>query len=310
MTKFTDHLWNDIAAEHGDAIRQSARPAPGRSRRPGMIAGATLALAVGGTALGLGLTGPGGGTPAASGPIKVVTDAYTITGSNSGSILVHVKFQAAISAAEAKLRSMGYDLAIFPKPGAAPAPGPVACTPVHGAPQHPQVKVLLGDNGTQVITANAQNDGTGVGTWHIGSCDLVPASYGNSGPGDTGAGNTGAGNSGAASGSQSADGPAAAILPSKDSSKILWINQRSGLASLGNKLARSGIHGRPDIVLVPGAAPAKGFTVTCKPAAGASGPKLRILMGNDGTVHFGPQTNGGTWHAASCTLLPPLPAGK
>jgi hypothetical protein len=188
MTKFTDNLWSDLAREHGAdlAPRGSARV---RTRRPGVIAGSTLALAVGGTALALGLTSTGGSAPAASGPINITTDAYTITGSSNGTILVDLKFQAAASAAEQKLRAMGYGLEIFPKPGAAPVSGPVSCPPIDGAPKHPQVKVLLADNGTQVITATAQNEGTGVGTWHVGTCNLYPISYkDNSGTGNTGAG--------------------------------------------------------------------------------------------------------------------------
>jgi hypothetical protein len=194
MTKFTDNLWNDLAREHGAdlAPRGSARV---RTRHPGAIAGSTLVLAVGGTALALGLTSTGGtptaagATPTASGLINITTDAYTITGSSTGTILVDLKFQAAASAAEQQLRAMGYGLQIFPKPGAAPVSGPVSCPPIDGAPKHPQVKVLLADNGTQVITGTAQNEGTGVGTWHVGTCNLYPVGYkGNSGSGNPSAG--------------------------------------------------------------------------------------------------------------------------
>jgi hypothetical protein len=187
MTKFTDNLWDDLAREHGSDLAPpgSART---RARRPAVIAGSTLVLAAGGTALALGLTSAGG-TSSASDPINITTDAYTITGSSNGTILVDLKFQAAASAAEQKLLAMGYRLQIFPKPGAAPVSGPVSCPPIDGAPKHPQVKVLLGDNGTQVITATAQNAGTGVGTWHVGTCNLYPTGYkGNSGTGNTGAG--------------------------------------------------------------------------------------------------------------------------
>ena len=48
----------------------------------------------------------------------------------------------------------------------------------------PTVKVLVGTDGTEVITPGTGN--TGVGTWHLASCHLT---------GDTGTGN--AGNTGA-----------------------------------------------------------------------------------------------------------------
>ena len=194
MAKFTENLWNDLAQEHGAALAQATRPGPGRARRPGLIAGGTLALAVGGMALGLGLTSTGGSTPvggtAAGGIRKVVTTAYTITEMSNGSVLVQINQRKSIVAADAKLSSMGIQekVAVFPKPGAATVSGPVTCKPVDGAPKQPQVQVLLGTNGTEVIAGG----NTGAGTWHLDSCVVFPTSdKGNSGPGNTS--NAGAG---------------------------------------------------------------------------------------------------------------------
>jgi hypothetical protein len=65
--------------------------------------------------------------------------------------------------------------------GPAAVSGPVTCTPEPGIPKQPTVKVLVGTDGTEVI--NPGN--TGVGTWHLKSCNLAS---------DTGGtGNTGAG---------------------------------------------------------------------------------------------------------------------
>ena len=193
MAKFTENLWNDLAQEHGEALDQAERPGPGLARRRGLIAGSTLALAAVGTALALGLTSAGGtatGGTAAGGIRKVVTDAYTITESSNGSVLVQINQQKSIVAADAKLSSMGIQekVAVFPKPGAATVSGPVTCAPVGGAPKQPQVRVLLGTNGTEVIAGG----NTGAGTWHLGSCVVFPTSdKGNSGPGNTSNGGAG-----------------------------------------------------------------------------------------------------------------------
>jgi hypothetical protein len=198
MSKFTDHLWSDLAREHGEALEHASRPGPGRIRRPGsrVIAGGTLAVAAVAAAVTVGLTSTGT-TPAgttttttAGGTTKVVTAAYTITEKSNGSVLVQVNQEQSIVAADAKLSSMGIDekISVFPKPGAATVSGPVTCTPVDGASKQEQVQVLLGTNGTEVIAPGTTGDNTGVGTWHLASCVVFPASYkGNSGPGNAGA---------------------------------------------------------------------------------------------------------------------------
>ena len=193
MAKFSENLWRDLAQEHGAALAQATRPGPGRARRTGLIAGSTLALAAAGTALGLGLTSTGStpaGSTAAGGIKKVVTTAYTITQMSNGSVLVQVNQAESIVAADAKLSSMGIQekVAVFPKPGAATVSGPVTCAPVGGAPKQPQVRVLLGTNGTEVIAGG----NTGAGTWHLGSCVVFPISdKGNSGPGNISNGGAG-----------------------------------------------------------------------------------------------------------------------
>lgn len=169
MTKSTD-----------DLNQKTQRP--GRTRRSRVIAGATLTAAVAATALGMGLTSGGAASaaPASPGTERVATAAYVITKSSDGSVLVKVNQTQSIVAADAKLSSMGIHekIAVFPKAGPATTPGPVTCTPTDGAPQQPQIKVLLGKNGTEVIPSG----NTGAGTWHLGSCDVFPANYqGNSG---------------------------------------------------------------------------------------------------------------------------------
>jgi len=177
MTKFADHLWSDLAREHGATLANADRPEPGRApllRRPRVLAGGTLGLAGVGTALAL--------TLGASS-----TPAFAVTTSGDGSVLVTINQTTALPQANAKLTAMGIheQITIYMASGAAAVSGPVTCTPAPGVSNlpGPPVKVLVGTNGTQVI--NSGN--TGAGTWHLGACHLT----GDSGSGNTG--NTGAG---------------------------------------------------------------------------------------------------------------------
>jgi hypothetical protein len=169
MTKFTEHLWSDLAQEHGAALAHADRPAPGRVRRtrPRVLAGSTLALAGGGAALGLALTA-GASTP-----------AFAVTKTGDGSVLVTINQTQALPQANAKLTAMGIheQITIDMASGAAAVSGAVTCAPAPGV-SGPPVKVLVGTNGTQVI--NSGN--TGAGTWHLAACHVT---------GDTGSGNTG-----------------------------------------------------------------------------------------------------------------------
>jgi hypothetical protein len=177
MTKFTDNLWRDLASEHGPALVQAGRPGPSRARRPRMIAGSTLALAGAGAAIALVLTSTSS-TPASA--------AVTVAKVSNGSILVtlnHPGYQA-ISQADAKLAAMGFHEGIAIAMGSGPAAvsGPVTCTPEAGIPNQPTVEALAGTNGTLVVNPGTTPGNTGVGTWHVKSCNL-----------DSDTGNTGAG---------------------------------------------------------------------------------------------------------------------
>ena len=187
MTKFTDRLLSDLVQEHGPALAHADRPKSGRGRRPRVIAGGTLALAVAGTALGLGLTATGG-APTAAGGAQVVTDAYTITQNSSGSVLVQINQETSLPAANQKLTAMGIheQVIIDNESGAAAAGGAVACTPAPGV-SGPAVKVLLGTDGTETIAPGATAGNTGVGTWHLASCTVTGVT------GSGSAGNTGVG---------------------------------------------------------------------------------------------------------------------
>jgi hypothetical protein len=180
MTKFTDHLWRDLAREHGPALAHAGRPGPGWARRPRVLAGSTLALAGAGAALTLGLTSMAGTSAAA---------AVTVTKTSNGSILVTLKHPGskAISQADQKLAAMGFDegIAIYMGSGPAAVSGPVTCAPEPGIPNQPTVKVLVGTNGTEVINPGTTPGNTGVGTWHLNHCNLASDS---GGTGNTGTG--------------------------------------------------------------------------------------------------------------------------
>jgi hypothetical protein len=170
MTKFTDHLWRDLAREHGATLALADRPAPGRApllRRPRVLAGSTLGLAGVGTALVL-ILGAASTTP-----------AYAVTTNGDGSVLVTINQNSALPQANAKLTAMGIheQITIDMASGAAAVSGPVSCTPAPGV-SGPPVQVLVGSNGTEVIDSG----NTGAGTWHLAACHLT---------GDTGSGNTG-----------------------------------------------------------------------------------------------------------------------
>jgi hypothetical protein len=173
MTKFTDHLWRDLAREHGATLALADRPEPGRVpllRRPRVLAGSTLGLAGVGTALVLAL-GAVSSTP-----------AYAVTTNGDGSVLVTINQNSALPQANAKLIAMGIheQVTISMASGAAAVSGPVTCAAAPGVSnlQGPPVKVLVGTNGTEVIDSG----NTGAGTWHLAACYIT---------GETGSGNTG-----------------------------------------------------------------------------------------------------------------------
>ena len=182
MSKFTDHLWSDLAREHGPTLAHADRPRPGGPtgarllRRPRVLAGSTLGLAGIGAALILAL----GGTAA-------TTPAFAVTRSNDGSVLVHLNYNTDQNLPQVhdKLASMGIheDVGIQMAPGAATVSGPVTCTPTAGV-SGPPIKVLVGANGTEVIAPGQSAGNTAEGSFHLVRCFTSS---------DTGSGNSGNG---------------------------------------------------------------------------------------------------------------------
>jgi hypothetical protein len=188
MTKFTDNLWRDLAREHGPTLALADPPEPGRApllRRPRVLAGSTLGLAGVGTAIVLALS-------AASS-----TPAFAVTTNHDGSVLVTINQNSALPQANAKLTAMGIheQISIQMATGPAAAEGPVNCTPAPGVSNlpGPALKVLVGKDGTQVISPGTTGGNTGGGTWHLAACYVYNT-------GQTGSGNTGNTGSGGTSG--------------------------------------------------------------------------------------------------------------
>jgi hypothetical protein len=184
MSKFTDHLWRDLAAEHGPTLAHADRPEPGRARRPRVLEGGTLGLAGVGAALVLALSG------------SAAPPAFAITKEGDGSVLVQLNYDQNenLPQVNRKLTAMGTheQITIYMASGAATVSGPVTCTPAPGASSRsgPPVKVLVGTDGTEVIGSGQSAGNTGVGTFHLDHCVVT----GDTGPGNTGyTGNTGAG---------------------------------------------------------------------------------------------------------------------
>jgi hypothetical protein len=189
----------------GDALRASTtidlareqragRPAPvGRGRsadtvlatrarrtrpRPRVLAGGTLGLAGAAAALTLALSA------------TATAPAFAVTRNGDGSVTVQINEETALPQANAKLTAMGIheQVTIYMGTGPATVSGPVSCTPAPGANlPGPPLKVLVGKDGTEVISPGQSAGNTGVGTWHLARCSVS----GGAGSGSTG--NSGAG---------------------------------------------------------------------------------------------------------------------
>jgi hypothetical protein len=180
MSKFTDHLWQDLAQEHGPTLARAGRPEPGRAggprllRRPRVLAGSSLGLAGVGVALVLVLGAGGAAAP----------PAFAVTKQDNGSVLVKLNYQTNqnLPQVNARLAAMGTgeSITIYDTTGAATVSGPVTCTPAPGV-SGPQVKVLEGSDGTQVIGAGQSAGNTAEGTFHLDRCVTSEAGSGSSG---------------------------------------------------------------------------------------------------------------------------------
>jgi hypothetical protein len=163
-----------VEAPHERSSRLLGRNVRPRTRaRPRVLAGSSLGLVGVGAALVLALSG------------SAAPPAFAITRSGDGSVLVNINQLQSLPAANHKLTAMGIheQVTIYMASGAAAVSGPVTCTPAPGANlSGPQLKVLVGKDGTEVIGTGQSAGNTGEGTFHLDHCVVT---------GDTGSGNTG-----------------------------------------------------------------------------------------------------------------------
>jgi hypothetical protein len=184
MSKFTDHLWQDLVREHGPTLARAGRPEPVRAggtrvlRRPRVLAGSTLGLAGVGAVLVLALSG------------SAAPPAFAVTKQDDGSVLVNLNYTTNqnLPQVDAKLASMGIHgrVGIDVAPGAATVSGPVTCTPGPGV-SGPTVKVLVGSDGTEVIAPGRSAGNTAEGSFHLVRC-FTSSDTGSGNTGNTGAG--------------------------------------------------------------------------------------------------------------------------
>jgi hypothetical protein len=167
------------ATTTADLAREERATRPARARRgltrprPRVFAGGTLALAGVGAALVFALSGP------------AATPAFAITRAGDGSVLVKLNYNTNenLPQVNAKLASMGLHegITIYMAPGAASVSGPVTCTQGPGA--NTPIRVLVGTDGTETISAGQSAGNTAEGSFHLDRCTVT---------GDNASGNTGA----------------------------------------------------------------------------------------------------------------------
>jgi hypothetical protein len=147
-------------------------------RRPRVIAGSTLGVAA-----------AAAGAVLAFGGTAATAPAFAVTQTGSG-VLVHLQYTTGqnLPQVEQKLTELGTNekVLIQMARGAATSTGPVSCQPdPAGADIATPVSILVGDNGTEVVSAGQSAGNTAEGTFHLAGCwvenDSYAPSAGNSG---------------------------------------------------------------------------------------------------------------------------------
>ncbi len=177
MSKYTEQLWSDLAREHGATLAHTERSQPRSSgvlRHPRVLAGSTL-----------GLAGIAAAVTIALGAAADPQPAFAVTRANDGSVQVQLNYKTDqnLPQVNAKLASMGTgeQVSIVEASGPATTSGPVTCSPQAGV-SGPQVTILEGKDGTEVISPGESAGNTAEGTFHLASCTTYKlGSSGNSG---------------------------------------------------------------------------------------------------------------------------------
>ena len=144
MTRFEDHLFDDIMREHGPAIERINVPAS-RSHRAGRR---SAMLAAGG--VGLAAVAAVGGFLAASGGSG--SPVYSVAKNANGSITLDVFSESGYAAANARLRQMGDQVVVVPIQPGCPSIDSLPQPPVSSG-SAPTVSVVGSSDGS--VTVNA-----------------------------------------------------------------------------------------------------------------------------------------------------------
>ena len=173
MTKFTDNLWRDLVREHGPALALADRPEPGRARSP-----PASARSRGQHARAGGRRHGDRARPDLDASSTPASAAVTVAKVSDGSVLVTLNQPGsqALPQANQKLTAMGIHERVIDlhgvRAGSRQRPGDLHAG-AGSIPSQPPVKVLVGTNGTEVIGPGTTPGNTGVGTWHLHSCNLA-----------------------------------------------------------------------------------------------------------------------------------------
>jgi hypothetical protein len=144
MSKFEDHLWREVARQHGPDVEHAGRPQPRHTRlRARMLAGGSiLGLAGAGTAAAL-VLGAASASP-----------AFAVTRNHDGTVTVWVKRSSGIAGANAKLHQLGVRAMVLPQ-----APARCSDLPItqQGAPA-PQGKNFIAPRGNVIAPRGSFTD--------------------------------------------------------------------------------------------------------------------------------------------------------
>jgi hypothetical protein len=164
-----DRLERSAAADLRTAGTVAKRVRWPRSR---LLAGSTVGAAGIAAALVLAL----GGSSA--------SPAFAVTRNSDGSLLVHLTYTTGgnMPPVNTQLAGTGEQVIWHDSTGPATVSGAVTCTMATGiaAPPGPPVKVLMGQDGTLVISPGESGGNTAEGTWHTDRCVVTNDTY--SGP--------------------------------------------------------------------------------------------------------------------------------
>jgi hypothetical protein len=164
MSRFENQLWSELVREHGDTVAKADRRDSvwTRAARHRLLAGGTLGVAgiAAAAVLALGIVGGSTASP-----------AFAVSQKGDGSVSVALASTGDQNLPElnAKLAQMGLDegVTIWMVPGAATTPGPVTCAQGPGATT--PVDILVGENGTETITADSTTE-PATGSFHLDHC--------------------------------------------------------------------------------------------------------------------------------------------